>query len=148
MGRFSCREAGRPLGRTVYSSEVSLRDRVKRVSMTPPQEARPRRAAYLVGAGGVAVLLEGLLTGNILMLLVGFFLLVAAVLVHGEPHHHVANGMLSLLLVFLSLVFGLGGFYIGAILAAAGGILAIVWSPPKPVVQSKVAPQSAPFQTG
>jgi len=111
-------------------------------------EARPRAAAYLVAAGGLFVFLEGLLTGNIVVLLAGFFLFVVAVLIHGEPHHHVANGMLALLLVFLSLVFGYGGFYFGALLAAAGGILAIVWSPPKPVIQSRLGPQSSPFQTG
>ena len=111
-------------------------------------EARPRAAAYLVAAGGLFVFLEGLLTGNIVVLLAGFFLFVVAVLIHGEPHHHVANGMLALLLVFLSLVFGFGGFYIGAILAAAGGVMAIVWSPPKPVVQTRLGPQSSPFQTG
>jgi hypothetical protein len=110
-------------------------------------EPKPRAAAYLVAAGGLFVFLEGLLTGNIAMLLIGFFLFVAAALVHGEPRHHVADGMLALLLVFLSLVFGFGGFYIGALLAAVGGILSIVWSPPKPVLQSKVTPQSAPFQT-
>lgn len=110
-------------------------------------EARPRWAAYLVGAGGLFVFLEGLLTGDILELLIGFFLFVAAVLIRGEPHHHLANGILALLLVFLSLVFGFGGFYIGALLAAVGGIWAIVWSPPKPAVQSRLAPQSAPFQT-
>jgi hypothetical protein len=111
-------------------------------------EPRPRAAAYLTGAGGLFVFLEGLLTGNIVMLLIGFFLFVAAALIHGEPHHHLANGILTLLLVFLSLVFGFGGFYIGAILAAAGGVMAIVWSPPKSLVPSRVSPQSAPFRTG
>lgn len=109
-------------------------------------EPRPRAAAYLVVAGGLFVFLEGLLTGNLVMLLVAFFLFVAAVLIHGEPHHHLANGMLALLLVFLSVVFGFGGFYIGALLAAVGGILAIVWSPPKLVAPSKVAPQGPLFQ--
>ena len=111
-------------------------------------ESKPRAAAYLVAAGGMFVFFEGLLTGNIVVLLAGFFLFVAAFLIHGEPHHHVANGMVALLLVFLSLVFGFGGFYIGAILAGAGGVIAIVWSPPRPVVQSKLVPQSSPFQTG
>jgi len=108
-------------------------------------EPRPRAAAYLVGAGGLFVFLEGLLTGNIAMLLIGFFLFVAAALIHGEPHHHVANGMLALLLVFLSLVFGFGGLYIGALLAAVGGVLAILWSPPKLVGPSRVAPQQGPL---
>jgi len=111
-------------------------------------EPKPRGAAYLVVAGGLFVFLEGLLTGNIVMLLIGFFLFAAAALIHGEPHHHVADGMLALLLVFLSLVFGFGGFYIGALLAGAGGIWSIVWSSPKPAVQPKGVPQSAPFHTG
>lgn len=107
-------------------------------------EPRPRAAAYLVGIGGAFVFVEGLVTGAILVLLVGFFLFVAALLIHGEPHHHAANGILALLLAFLSLLFGLGGFYIGAFLAAVGGILAIIWSPPKPFFQPVLAPQGSP----
>lgn len=106
-----------------------------------PVEPRPRAAAYLVGAGGLFVFLEGLLTLGVVLLLVGFFLFVVAFLIHGEPHHHVANGILALLLAFLSLVFGFGGFYIGALLTGVGGILAIAWSPPKPIIQSRAAQQ-------
>lgn len=110
---------------------------------TSQVEPKPRAAAYLVAIGGAFVFVEGLLTGAMVVLLAGFFLFVVAALIHGEPHHHLANGVLALFLVFLSLVFGLGGFYIGALLAAVGGIMAIVWSPPKPIVPSVVAPQSS-----
>lgn len=106
-------------------------------------EPKPRAAAYLVAIGGALVFIEGLVSTGLVVLLAGFFLFVVAALIHGEPHHHVANGILALLLVFLSLVFGFGGFYLGALLAAVGGILAIVWSPPKPFFQSVVAPKSS-----
>lgn len=99
-------------------------------------EPKPRAAAYLVAVGGAFVFLEALLTGVILTLLIGFFLFVVAALIHGEPHHHLANGILAVFLAFLSIVFGFGGFYFGAVLSAVGGVMAIVWSPPKAVLPS------------
>ncbi len=78
------------------------------------------------------------------MLIVGLFLFAVGVLIYAEPHHHLANGILSILLAVFSLLFGFGGFYIGALLAAIGGILAVVWSPPRSPVRamsSRTAPQ-------
>ena len=94
-------------------------------------EPRPRTAAYLVIAGSFFVLLEALLFLELLQLIVGLFLFIVGLLIFAEPHHHLPNGALAVALSVLSLLFGFGGFYFGAILAAIGGILAIIWSPPK-----------------
>ena len=104
-------------------------------------EPRPRAALYLVAAGSILVLAEAIFLIEIALLVVGLFLFVAAILIFAEPHHHLGNGILALLLAVLSLVFGYGGFYVGAILAAAGGVAAIVWSPPRPRVQPVVSAQ-------
>lgn len=107
-------------------------------------EPRPRVASYLAIAGSLFVLVEAALLGELLLLFVGLFLFAVGVLIYAEPHHHLANGILSILLAVLSLLFGFGGFYLGALLAAIGGILAVVWSPPRSPVRamaSRTAPQ-------
>ena len=75
------------------------------------------------------MLLEGLLWGEILVVLAGLFMFMMALLVRHEPHHHVANGVMVFVVVFMSLFFGYGGFYVGALAGAIGGILAVFWSP-------------------
>lgn len=99
-------------------------------------EPRPRTASYLVIAGSVLVLVEGLLFVEIGLLIVGLFLFIVGLLIFAEPHHHLANGILGVLLAVLSLLFGFGGFYLGALLAGVGGVLSIVWSPPKSPVSA------------
>ena len=106
-------------------------------------EPRPSLAAALVAAGSFFVLAEWLLTGNFLLLFIGMFLFIVALLIHSEPHHHAANGALALVLVFTSLLFGFGGFYLGALLAGIGGILAIAWSPPKLATRATAGRQSS-----
>ena len=101
-------------------------------SVSPPKtEPRPRAASYLVIAGSLLVLVEALLLVEIGLLIVGLFLFIVGLLIFAEPHHHLANGILGILLALLSLLFGFGGFYLGAVLAGVGGALSIVWSPPK-----------------
>jgi len=128
-------------------------------------EPRPRAAAALIGIGAWFVLIEGLLLvilgafvassnfgglGGGLVLagvvdaFVGVLMFGVALLVYAEPHHHVANGLLALVLVVLSFLFGFGGFIIGAILVTVGAILAIAWSPPKPVVVAAVTRGGVP----
>jgi hypothetical protein len=128
-------------------------------------EPRPRAAAILVGIGAWFVLIEGLLLvvlgafvsssdyaglGGTLVVagaldsFVGVLMFGVALLVYAEPHHHVANGLLTLVLVVLSFLFGFGGFIIGAILATVGAILAIAWSPPKAPVVVAVRQSSPP----
>jgi hypothetical protein len=119
-------------------------------------EPRPRAASALIAIGAWFVLIEGLLLvllgafvsssdygglGGTLVVagaidaFVGVLMFGVALLVYAEPHHHLANGLLALVLVALSFLFGFGGFIIGAILATIGAILAIAWSPPSaPVV--------------
>jgi len=94
-------------------------------------EPRPRAASYLVIAGSVLVLVEALLFLEIALLVVGLFLFIVGLLIFAEPHHHLANGILGVLLAVLSLLFGSGGFYLGAVLAGVGGVLSILWAPPK-----------------
>lgn len=104
-------------------------------------EPRPRTAAYLVGIGSVLVLAEGIVLGEIVELVIGLFLFAGALLIYAEPHHHVADGILSLVLAALTLLFGFGGFYVGALLAAIGAVASIVWSPPKsPVLAMRTRP--------
>lgn len=109
-------------------------------------------AAVLVGVGGAFVLLEGLvdyaagtffagtpfgaawadLIGNgALISIVALVILLNALLINAEPHHHVANGALALLLAAVSFVIGFGGFFLGGILVGVGGAAAMAWSPPR-----------------
>ena len=96
-------------------------------------EEKPLAAPALIAVGGFLVLLEGVLFGEIVIAIAGLLLLGWALLVRHEPHHHVANGITILLFVFLSFAYGSGGFFIGGILAAIGGILSLVWKP-RPIV--------------
>jgi hypothetical protein len=117
------------------------------------EEPRPVAAAVLVAVGGLLVVVEGLLTVELgsaleaftlgllggsyvvqgtIVAFIGVFLFGFAFLIHGEPHHHFANGIVVLLLVVLSLVVGYGGFYLGAFLAGIGGLLAVAWTPSRP----------------
>ncbi len=136
-------------GRSIYSDPTLQPATVYAV------EPRPRAAAVLISIGAWFVLIEGLLlvvlgafvgssdfdglggalvTAGAIDAIVGVLMFGVALLVYSEPHHHVANGLLALVLVVLSFLFGFGGFIIGAVLATIGAILAIAWSPPKPTV--------------
>jgi hypothetical protein len=133
-------------GRSIYSDPALQATSVYVI------EPRPRAAAILVGIGAWFVLIEGLLfvvlgafvasaqfgglggalvTAGFIDAFVGVCMFGVALLIFAEPHHHVANGLLAIVLVVLSFLFGFGGFVIGGILATVGAILAIAWSPPK-----------------
>jgi Family of unknown function (DUF6114) len=125
---------------------------------------RPQGAALLIGIGAMFVVLEGLfflLVGALALgpnygvlggalisagfadAIVGVLLFGVALLTSAEPHHHVANGLLAIVLVVLSLLFGFGGFYIGAFLAIIGALWAIFWTPrggPVVVTVTRAAP--------
>jgi len=116
-------------------------------AVAPSWEPRPRAAAYLVGLGSLFVLLEAVLFAELLNAVVGLVLFATSFLIFFEPHHHRANGILALLLSVLTLFFGLGGFYLGALFAAVGGILAIVWSPPRSPVLSAKPPPAPPARS-
>jgi Family of unknown function (DUF6114) len=125
-------------------------------------EPRPRAAAALVGVGALFVVIESfvllvagvfistqdlgvyggaLVTAGILDAVVGVLMFGVSLLIYAEPHHHVANGLFAVILVFLSFLVGFGGFFIGGILALVGGLIAIFWTAPVLGVVA-VAPRS------
>jgi len=106
-----------------------------------PGPVRPPGVTALVVGGGFLVVLEGLVWSEFILVFVGFFLFLMAYIVRSDPDHHVAHGAMVLVVVFMSLFFGHGGFYAGALLAAAGGTLAIAWRPAPPTDS-----EDAPFQ--
>lgn len=77
-----------------------------------------------IGFLGSSFVIQG-----VVISLLGLILFALGLLIHGEPHHHVANGLAVILLVILSLIFGFGGFLIGAFLAFIGGAWSISWVP-------------------
>ena len=122
-------------------------------SPLPDVEEKPLAAPILVAIGAILVILEGWITIEIgqqleqytfgflggdyvtsgtILAFVGLLMFGMAFLIRHEPHHHRANGYLVYILVFVSYLIGLGGFYIGGLLATAGASLAVAWKP-KPV---------------
>ena len=99
-------------------------------------EVKPFAAPLLVALGGILILFEGIVFGELVLVIAGLFLWAFALLVRHEPHHHLANGIAVLLFVFLSFIFGSGGFVLGGLLAGAGAILSILWTPRVVVVGS------------
>ena len=95
----------------------------------PLAERKPLAAPALVAVGGFLILLEALFYGEWILLFAALLLFVVALLVRHELHHHLANGITVLLLVFVSFAFGSGGFLLGGVLAGIGGVLAIAWKP-------------------
>lgn len=61
-------------------------------------------------------------------LIAGVAVLVGAVMIYARPAKASTWGLLVLVFSLLSF-FGMGGFFIGAILGIVGGILAMVWRP-------------------
>jgi len=64
-------------------------------------------------------------------IILGLIVLIFAVRLKSHPESAKTTGILILVFALISFVGG-GGFYIGAILALVGGILAIIWKPPTP----------------
>jgi hypothetical protein len=81
-------------------------------------------ALALVGAPHAWRLLFGFLVAGLIVL--------TAILLWAFPTARVAWGALAIVLAVLSVPFAaLGGFVIGFLLTAAGGIVAIAWRPPR-----------------
>jgi len=80
-------------------------------------------------AGGGIVAIGGLEA------VLGLLVIVFGVLLYVAPQHHVMYGVLVLVFAIVSLI-GLGGLFIGFLLALIGGILGIVHkpTPPSPAV--------------
>lgn len=71
----------------------------------------------------------------VLALLLGAVVLFLATRLKSNPAGAKTYGVVILVLALISFIGG-GGFYIGAILALIGGILALVWHPPAPAQQA------------
>jgi hypothetical protein len=149
-------------GRSIYSNPA--------YAPTPTYviEPRPYGAALLIGFAAMLVVLEGLffllvgalalgpnygvLDGSLISAgfadaIVGVLLFGVALLTNAEPHHHVANGLLAIVLVVLSLVFGFGGFFLGALLGTIGALWAIFWTPRGPPLVVTVTPAASQRRT-
>ncbi|MDG7006626.1 MAG: hypothetical protein JRN06_00110 [Nitrososphaerota archaeon] len=61
-------------------------------------------------------------------LIAGIAVLVGAIMIYARPSKAPTWGLLVLIFSILSF-FGMGGFFIGAILGVVGGVLAMVWKP-------------------
>ncbi len=85
--------------------------------------------ASFVGALGYGFASGLLIALAIVALLFGVIILYFALRLKSNPQNARTYGVLILVLALISFLGG-GGFYIGAILALIGGILAIVWTPP------------------
>lgn len=70
----------------------------------------------------------------VVALVLGLIVLIFALRLKSNPASAKTSGILIVVLAVISFVGG-GGFYIGAILALIGGILAIIWHPPAPAPQ-------------
>ena len=91
-------------------------------------------ASYGYGLGaGLAVALA------VIALLFGMIVLYFAMKLKSNPAGARTYGILILVFALISFLGG-GGFYIGAILAIVGGILAIVWKGPAPMTYGQPMP--------
>lgn len=114
---------------------------------------KPTAAMVLSLIGGIFILLWGALIAYIgataisfgfagggveaiggLEAVLGLLIIVFGILLYVSPEHHVAYGVLVLVLAIVSLI-GLGGLIIGFILALIGGILGIVHKTTGPAPQ-------------
>ncbi|MEM1668227.1 MAG: DUF6114 domain-containing protein [Desulfurococcaceae archaeon] len=113
---------------------------------------KPTAAFVLSLIGGILVLLPGILVFNASELIgeilpevgevfriVGFadgmsglFMVVGALMINsGELSGVKIGSIIVLVCSILSLIFGIGGFYIGSILGLIGGTLGLTWKPPQ-----------------
>jgi len=139
-------------------------------------ETYPRTAYLLSLIGGIMILVFSILYALILLavasifasvgfglgvdlavglavvaLFLGIIVIFFALQLKSQPRSAKTYGILILVFAVISLIGG-GGFYIGAILALIGGILAIVWHPPAQAQvawgQPSVAPPGPPGTGG
>ena len=66
---------------------------------------------------------------SFLGLIAGILVLVGAVMLRSRPADASTWGIIILVFSIVSL-FGMGGFFIGAVLGFVGGLLAVTWKPP------------------
>lgn len=105
--------------------------------------ARPFWGAVLIALGGIAMFLSSQLDlGHIQLqlgleglqaLVIPIALVLLGVLIMFMPAHRLFYGIIALVVAIYSLVgVNLGGFIIGMVLSAMGGVLAVAWMPRKP----------------
>ena len=80
---------------------------------------------------GIFAFLGGLLAvGSIIGLISGILIIIGAIMINSGERGKVRNGgILVLIFSIISLIFSVGGFFIGFILGLIGGILALTWKP-------------------
>jgi hypothetical protein len=77
--------------------------------------------AASVGAGAAGAILGGFALVGVLL---GFLIVILAILLYITPEHHSAYGVVIIILSLVS-IFGGGGFLIGIVLGVVGGVLAV-----------------------
>lgn len=87
-------------------------------------------SAFFAFFPGFAALLIGL---AVVALLFGLIIIFGAIQMKHHPESAKTWGIIVLVLALLSWLGG-GGFFIGFLLALIGGILAIIWHPPAPMM--------------
>jgi len=99
-------------------------------------------AAFGFGLGaGIAIAFAAV------AIILGLVVLVLALRLKSRPESAKTTGILILVFSIISFAGG-GGFYIGAILALVGGILAIIWKPPQPTQAAWGAQPQPPMMGG
>jgi hypothetical protein len=83
----------------------------------------------------------------------GIIIIFSAYNLRSNPSHHITWGTIILVFAFISWWGSIGGFFIGFLLTLIGGILALVWAPPRGSgeyvsVYGPPPPQPAPSATG
>jgi ribosomal protein L40E len=90
---------------------------------------------FLAGVGAI---------GGLLGIVWGIIILVGAINLRSNPSQHVTWGVIILVFSLISWWGAAGGFFIGFLLAFIGGIMAIVWVPPRHSAQPAYAPAPPP----
>ncbi len=117
-------------------------------------------AAYILSLiGGIIILLVGLLVAavgaaftfmigglgglfGLLGIVWGIIIIYGAMQLRSNPSQHVTWGIIIIVFSFISWIGAFGGFFFGFILALVGGILALIWSPPR-TATSPYVPQTS-----
>ena len=130
-------------------------------------EPYPSTAFVLSLIAGIFILLGGILTGligaaitffafgvgaviGVFGIVWGILVIVGASKLRTNPEQHSTWGAIILVFSIISWFGAFGGFAIGFILGLVGGILALVWSPPRPAQTYTYAtppPMSSPNAT-
>jgi len=103
------------------------------------------RGAILAIFGGILASVFGIFSGLFFVgLVVGILTLLDGFLMVALPSAHSLWGIVAIVCALVSIPFAFGGFVLGFLFALIGGILAILWHPPRPfrgiTVEARVVP--------